>query len=48
HNHAYANFEELRTATIAFVNYYNHKQIKTKLAGMTPVEFRKHSSQFVA
>lgn len=48
HNHHYANFEELRTATIAFINYYNHKRIKTKLAGMTPVEFREHSSQFAA
>ncbi|MCX2456572.1 IS3 family transposase [Lacticaseibacillus nasuensis] len=48
HNHVYANFEELRTATTAFIDYYNHKRIKTKLAGMTPVGFRKHSSQFVA
>ncbi|HHT43500.1 MAG TPA: IS3 family transposase, partial [Firmicutes bacterium] len=26
------------------IEYYNHQRIKTKLEGMSPVEYRTHSS----
>ncbi|MCM3791496.1 IS3 family transposase, partial [Domibacillus indicus] len=26
-----------------YINYYNHKRIKTKLKGMSPVEYRTHA-----
>ncbi|MCG7336466.1 IS3 family transposase, partial [Sporosarcina sp. ACRSM] len=29
-------------------HYYNHKRIKQKLAGMSPVQYRLHTSQLAA
>src|SRR5699024_12872009 len=44
----YSSFEELNKAVKEYIYYYNHKRIKTKLTGMSPVEYRQHTSQLVA
>ena len=44
----YRSFEELNKAVKEYIYYYNHKRIKTKLTGMSPVEYRQHTSQLVA
>ncbi|OAK72130.1 integrase [Lederbergia galactosidilytica] len=44
----YESFEELEQAVEAYIHYYNHKRIKAKLAGMSPVEYRKQTSQLSA
>ena len=31
-----------------YIHYYNHKRIKIKLAGMSPVQYRIHTSQWAA
>ncbi|WP_445670050.1 IS3 family transposase [Peribacillus sp. FSL H8-0477] len=33
---------------ITFYNYYNNRCIKQKLAGMSPVQYRLHTSQSAA
>ncbi|MGQ4558551.1 IS3 family transposase [Levilactobacillus hammesii] len=48
HNHQYSSYEELKVAVSNYVEYYNHRRIRTKLAGMTPVEYRNHASQLAA
>ncbi|MBZ5754000.1 IS3 family transposase, partial [Metabacillus rhizolycopersici] len=32
----------------AYIEYYNIKRIKKKLAGMSPVQYRIHTSQLAA
>ncbi|NRG46395.1 IS3 family transposase [Bacillus sp. CRN 9] len=32
----------------AYIEYYNTKRIKQKLAGMSPVQYRIHTSQLAA
>src|SRR5690625_7541262 len=44
----YRSFEDLNKAVKEYIYYYNHKRIKTKLTGMSPVEYRQHTSQLVA
>src|SRR5699024_12669133 len=44
----YHSFEQLNKAVKEYIYYYNHKRIKTKLTGMSPVEYRQHTSQLVA
>ena len=44
----YESFEELKQAIENYIYYYNHKRIKAKLTGMSPVEYRKHTSQLSA
>ncbi|MCX5774604.1 MAG: IS3 family transposase, partial [Fusobacteria bacterium] len=41
-------FDELNSAIREYIDYYNNNQIKIKLAGMSPVQFRIHSSQSAA
>lgn len=41
-------FEELRKRMEEYINYYNNKRIKQKLAGMSPVQYRTHTSQLAA
>ncbi|WP_413628263.1 IS3 family transposase [Fructilactobacillus vespulae] len=48
HNYQYQNYEELESAITNYVDYYNKHRIKTKLAGMSPVKYREHTSQLVA
>ena len=39
----YKNIEELEKDIIEYIEYYNNKRIKSKLKGMSPVQFREHS-----
>ncbi|PID23187.1 hypothetical protein CSV61_01665 [Sporosarcina sp. P3] len=41
-------YEELEQAIKTYIHYYNHKRIKQKLAGMSPVQYRLHTSQLAA
>src|SRR5699024_12623433 len=44
----YESFEALQHAVRKYIYYYNHKRIKEKLTGMSPVEYRKQTSQLSA
>jgi len=48
HNNHYASYEELKIGITKYVDYYNNKRIRTKLAGKTPVQYRDLSNQFSA
>ncbi|KJW11991.1 IS3 family transposase [Levilactobacillus spicheri] len=48
HNHRYKNYKELESGITNYIDYYNHRRIKAKLAGMSPVKYREHTSQLVA
>ena len=37
------NIEELENDIIEYIEYYNNRRIKSKLKGMSPVQYRKHS-----
>ena len=39
----YNNIEELEKDIIEYIEYYNNDRIKSKLKGMSPVNYRKHS-----
>lgn len=39
----YKNIEELEKDIIEYIEYYNNRRIKSKLKGMSPVQYRKHS-----
>ncbi|WP_342434037.1 IS3 family transposase [Neobacillus sp. FSL H8-0543] len=41
-------FEELKMKIEEYIAYYNNKRIKKKLAGMSPVQYRFHTSQLAA
>lgn len=45
---ALCSFEELKKRIEEYINYYNNKRIKQKLAGMSPVQYRIHTSQLAA
>ncbi|WP_412729285.1 IS3 family transposase [Cytobacillus praedii] len=38
-------FGLLKQAIEAYIQYYNNERIKQKLAGMSPVQYRLHTSQ---
>src|SRR5699024_5284699 len=40
----YESFEALQHAVREYIYYYNHKRIKEKLTGMSPVEYRKQTA----
>ncbi|MCG7337167.1 IS3 family transposase [Sporosarcina sp. ACRSM] len=40
--------EELKRDIESYISYYNNKRIKQKLAGMSPVQYRLHTSQLAA
>ncbi|WP_010620595.1 IS3 family transposase, partial [Secundilactobacillus malefermentans] len=42
------SYEELKIGITKYVDYYNNKRIRTKLAGKTPVQYRDLSNQFSA
>ncbi|KRN26868.1 DNA integrase [Lactobacillus selangorensis] len=48
HNHNYRTYDDLKAALTKYIEYYNNKRIKIKLAGMSPIEYRKHTDQKVA
>lgn len=39
----YKNIEELEYDIIEYIDYYNNRRIKSKLKGMSPVQYREHS-----
>ena len=39
----YKNIEELEKDIIEYIEYYNNRRIKSKLKGMSPVQYREHS-----
>ena len=41
-------YDELEQAIKQYIYYYNNKRIKQKLAGMSPVQYRLHTSQLAA
>jgi len=41
-------FEKLKNRIERYMDYYNNKRIKQKLAGMSPVQYRLHTSQLAA
>ncbi|MEH7495157.1 IS3 family transposase, partial [Neobacillus niacini] len=45
---ALCTFEELKKRIEEYMIYYNNKRIKQKLAGMSPVQYRIHTSQLAA
>jgi putative transposase len=42
------SYEELKKRIEEYIKYYNNKRIKQKLAGMSPVQYRIHTSQLAA
>ena len=48
HGEALCSFEELKAKIDRYIDYYNNKRIKQKLAGMSPVQYRIHTSQLAA
>lgn len=44
----FKTYEELKEAIENYIYYYNHKRIKRKLAGMSPVKYRIRTSQLAA
>ena len=41
-------YEELKQDLELYIEYYNNERIKQKLAGMSPVQYRLHTSQLAA
>lgn len=41
----YKTIEELEKDIIEYIDYYNNKRIKSKLKGMSPVQYRTHSQR---
>lgn len=48
HHHQYRDYNELKSAMAGYIDYYNHRRIKAKLAGMSPVKYREQTSQLAA
>ncbi|WP_456272138.1 IS3 family transposase [Bacillus sp. AK031] len=42
------SYEDLKSRIEEYIHWYNHERSKEKLAGMSPVEYRTHSSQSAA
>jgi len=41
-------YDELKKKIETYIDYYNTKRIKQKLAGMSPIQYRLHTSQLAA
>jgi putative transposase len=39
----FANIEQFKAELEKYIEYYNHKRIKAKLKGMSPVQYRTHA-----
>lgn len=48
HGEKLYSFEELKSRIERYIDYYNNKRIKQKLAGMSPVQYRIHTNQLAA
>ncbi len=42
------SYGQLKERVETYIDYYNNERIKEKLAGMSPVQYRKHASQLAA
>lgn len=42
------SYEALQKKIETYIDYYNNDRIKQKLAGMSPIQYRTHASQFAA
>ena len=42
------SFDELEKRINNYIHYYNHKRVKQKLSGLSPVDYRKQDTQYVA
>ena len=42
HEFEFKTLEQLKLAIEEYIDYYNNQRIKTKLKGMTPVQYRNH------
>ena len=42
---SFSSFEELKRVVTNYIDYYNHHRIKAKLTGMSPVQYRIHTSR---
>lgn len=42
------SYDQLKTKIEEYIDYYNNERIKEKLAGMSPVNYRIHTSQSIA
>lgn len=38
--------QQFKQELSTYIDYYNHKRIKAKLKGMSPVQYRTHAQQF--
>jgi putative transposase len=45
---ALLTYQELKQKIERYINYYNNGRIKTKLAGLSPVQYRTQTSQTAA
>jgi putative transposase len=41
----FENVEHFKVELAKYITYYNHKRIKTKLKGMSPVQYRTHTQE---
>ncbi|WP_141523456.1 IS3 family transposase [Bacillus sp. AFS014408] len=41
----FESMEHFRQELESYIYYYNHKRIKTKLKGMSPVQYRTHAQK---
>ena len=37
----FKTLEELKSAMVKYINYYNHKRINKKIKGLSPLEYRQ-------
>ncbi|MDF1507919.1 IS3 family transposase, partial [Robertmurraya sp. DFI.2.37] len=42
------SYEELKKQIVEYIDYYNNKRIKVKLAGLSPIQYRTQTSQSAA
>lgn len=41
----FESMEHFQQRLERYIHYYNHKRIKTKLKGMSPIQYRTHAQQ---
>lgn len=42
------SYDTLKERIEQYIDYYNHRRIKTKLSGLSPVAYRKQDTQLAA
>ncbi|GIN61918.1 hypothetical protein J27TS8_19110 [Robertmurraya siralis] len=42
------SYEERKKQIVEYIDYYNNKRIKVKLAGLSPIQYRTQTSQSAA